>query len=121
MSRHVLIVEDEENIVESLTFLLKREQFEVTSVLDGARAIETLQSGRPDLMILDVMLPGADGFDVLRTIRSRPELENLPVVMLTARMQQQDRRLAEEIGVNAFITKPFSNAEVVSVVKSLLS
>lgn len=120
MSRHVLIVEDEENIVESLSFLLKREGFQVTSVLDGAQAMERIGAGRPDLLILDVMLPGVDGFEILRTIRSQPEIADLPVVMLTARMQQQDRRLAEEIGVNAFVTKPFSNANVVSIVKDLL-
>lgn len=121
MSGHVLIVEDEQNIVESLSFLLKREDFKVTSILDGAQALESIGVDRPDLLILDVMLPGADGFEILRTIRSRPELADLPVVMLTARMQQQDRRLAEQIGVNAFVTKPFSNAEVVSIVKRLLS
>lgn len=120
MSRHVLIVEDEENIVESLSFLLKREGFRVTSVLDGAQAMDRIGAGRPDLLILDVMLPGVDGFEILRTIRSQPEIADLPVVMLTARMQQQDRRLAEEIGVNAFVTKPFSNANVISIVKDLL-
>lgn len=120
MSRHVLIVEDEENIVESLSFLLRREGFQVTSVLDGGQAIESIDTDRPDLLILDVMLPGVDGFEILRTIRSKPDIKDLPVVMLTARMQQQDRRQAEEIGVNAFVTKPFSNAKVVSIVKSLM-
>ncbi|MCT8970528.1 response regulator transcription factor [Microbaculum marinisediminis] len=119
MPRHVLIVEDEENIVESLSFLLEREGFEVTSVLDGAQALDRIEEGHPDLLILDVMLPGIDGFEILRTIRANAALKALPVVMLTAKMQQQDRRTAEAIGVNAFVTKPFSNAEVVSIVKSL--
>jgi CheY-like chemotaxis protein len=119
VGRHVLIVEDEENIVESLSFLLEREGFEVTSVLDGAQAIARIRENRPDLLILDVMLPGVDGFEILRAIRSNEATRALPVVMLTAKMQQQDRRTAEAIGVNAFVTKPFSNAEVVSIVKSL--
>lgn len=119
MSRHVLIVEDEENIVESLSFLLEREGYDVKSVLDGSRALAHLQERLPDLLILDVMLPGVDGFEILRSIRADESLETLPVIMLTAKMQQQDRRTAEEIGVNAFVTKPFSNAEVISIVKSL--
>lgn len=119
LSRHVLIVEDEENIVESLSFLLEREGYDVKSVLDGSRALAHLQERLPDLLILDVMLPGVDGFEILRSIRADESLETLPVIMLTAKMQQQDRRTAEEIGVNAFVTKPFSNAEVISIVKSL--
>lgn len=121
MSRHVLIVEDEENIVESLSFLLEREGYRVTSVLDGAQAVPRIEASRPDLLILDVMLPGLDGFEILRAIRSDAALAQLPVIMLTAKMQQQDRRTAEEIGVNAFVTKPFSNAEVISIVKRLSS
>ncbi len=121
MSRHVLIVEDEENIVESLSFLLEREGYRVTSVLDGAQALPQIEAGRPDVLILDVMLPGLDGFEILRAIRSDAAFSDLPVIMLTAKMQQQDRRTAEEIGVNAFVTKPFSNAEVVSIVKRLSS
>jgi CheY-like chemotaxis protein len=120
VSRHVLIVEDEENIVESLTFLLQREGMRTTSVFDGAQAIGAIERLRPDVLILDVMLPGIDGLEILRKIRSTPRMRDLPVVMLTARMQQQDRRRAEEIGVNAFVTKPFSNAEVVMTVKRLM-
>lgn len=116
-----MIVEDEENIVESLSFLLEREGFKVTAVLDGAQALNRIEADRPDLLILDVMLPGINGFEILRKIRSNGDLKDLPVVMLTAKMQQQDRRTAEEIGVNAFVTKPFSNAEVVSTVKRLAS
>jgi len=119
VNRHVLIVEDEENIVESLSFLLEREGFKVTSVLDGAQALSGIKTTRPDLLILDVMLPGVDGFEILRAIRSDPAHKDLPVIMLTAKMQQQDRRTAESIGVSAFVTKPFSNADVVATVKSL--
>ncbi len=117
----VLIVEDEVNIVESLSFLLEREGFEVTSVLDGAQALSFIDENRPDLLILDVMLPGVDGYEILRKIRANAKLKDMPVVMLTAKMQQHDRRTAEQIGVNAFVTKPFSNAEVVSIVKNLSS
>jgi two-component system, OmpR family, response regulator len=118
--RRVLIVEDEENIVESLTFLLQREGLVVASVADGTAALREIGAAPPDLLILDVMLPGADGFEILRTIRADPRTADLPVLMLTARMQQKDRRLAEKIGVNAFVTKPFANAEVVGAVLGLM-
>ena len=121
MSRHVLIVEDEENIVESLSFLLERETFLNIQCIARSSPVPRIEASRPDLLILDVMLPGLDGFEILRAIRSDAALEQLPVIMLTAKMQQQDRRTAEEIGVNAFVTKPFSNAEVISIVKRLSS
>lgn len=117
--KHVLIAEDEPHIVESLSFILSREGFEVTSAADGEAAFQSLSDNRPDLMILDVMLPKMNGFDVLRQVRAHPRLHTLPVIMLTAKGQAQDRRTAESIGANAFITKPFSNKDVVESVRRL--
>jgi CheY-like chemotaxis protein len=117
----VLIAEDEPHIVESLSFLLSREGFDVSSAADGEAAFACLEEDPPDLMILDVMLPRMNGFEVLRRVRADPRLKALPVIMLTAKGQHQDRRRAEEIGADAFITKPFSNREVVDRVRALVA
>lgn len=115
----ILIVEDEPNIIESLTFLLERAGHVVTSVRDGALAMEQVVTLAPDLVILDVMLPNRSGFDILRDIGALP---NSPkVLMLTAKGQARDRHTAEEIGVDKFMTKPFSNTEIVDTVNALLA
>src|SRR5690349_17229842 len=91
MAQRVLIVEDEPHIVESLTFVLGREGFDVTSVLDGEAAVERLRHNPPDLMILDVMIPRLNGFEVLKLAKSDPGLQRIPVIVLTAKGQVQDR------------------------------
>lgn len=115
----VLIVEDEPNIVESLSFILQRADFDVDTALDGTEALRRLHRQTFSALILDLMLPGISGFDVLRSVRSDKALENLPVIVLTAKGQAADRRAAEATGATAFITKPFSNAEVVERVRQL--
>ena len=120
MALRVLIVEDEPHIVESLTFVLGREGYAVTSVLDGEAAVERLRHDPPDLMILDVMIPRLNGFEVLKLAKSDPALKRIPVIVLTAKGQAQDRRLAEEIGSDGFMTKPFSNREIVARVRQLI-
>lgn len=119
MAARVLIAEDEPNIVESLSFLLRREGLEVTAVLDGEETLRVLQADTPDIVILDVMLPSLDGFSILKQVRADPRLKALRVIVLTAKGQAQDRRTAEEIGADAFITKPFSNKDVVEHVRRL--
>lgn len=120
MTTRVLIAEDEAHIVESLTFILGRAGYEVHSVADGEAALLRLRGkDRPDLMILDVMLPRRNGFEVLKAVRSDPRLQAIPVLMLTAKAQPHDRALALEIGVDAYVTKPFSNQDVVDQVRRL--
>lgn len=119
MPKRVLVAEDEPNIVESLRFLLRRAGFDVTSVLDGEAALVELRARPPDLLILDLMLPGRNGFEVLKAVKSDAALRALPVLILTAKGQPQDRRRAEEIGVESFMTKPFSNREIVDEVQRL--
>ena len=116
----VLIVEDEPHIIESLSFVLGREGFLVSSALDGEAAVEVLRRDPPDLVILDVMLPRLNGFEVLKLAKSDPALKSIPVIVLTAKGQQQDRRLAEEIGSDGFMTKPFSNRDVIDNVRRLI-
>ena len=119
MTTRVLIAEDEPNIVESLAFLLRREGCDVVSALDGDAALAELRRLAPDLVILDLMLPGRNGFEVLKAIKTDPALRSVPVLVLTAKGQPQDRRRAEEIGVEAFMTKPFSNRAIVDEVRRL--
>lgn len=119
MAARILIAEDEANIAESLSFILGREGHAVVTVPDGEAALRKLRGELPDLLILDVMLPGLNGFEVLKTIRSDARLRSLPVIVLTAKTQQHDRELAEAIGVDAYLTKPFSNRDIVQQVRRL--
>lgn len=119
MTKSVLIIEDEPNIVESLTFLLERAGFSVASETDGSKALARIADDAPDVVILDVMLPNRSGFDILRDLRLRGQ--SAPkVLMLTAKGQTRDQQMAEDIGVDVFMTKPFANAEVVARVRSLV-
>ncbi len=119
MAKHVLLVEDEPNIIEAIRFILSRDGWTVETHANGATAVETVRSKAPDVLILDAMLPGRSGFDILKELREIPETEGLPVLMLTARGQAKDRQLAEHYGVSHFMTKPFSNSEVLETVRRL--
>jgi DNA-binding response OmpR family regulator len=119
MATRVLIAEDEPNIVESLSFVLRRAGYDVTSVLDGEAALAELRARQPALMILDLMLPRLNGFEVLKAVKADPALRGMPVLILTAKGQTQDRRRAQEIGVDAFMTKPFSNRDIMDEVRRL--
>lgn len=119
MGGHVLLIEDEPNIIEAIRFILSREGWHVDVHSDGQTAVEAIAQRTPDIVILDVMLPNRSGYEILGDLRADPETEALPVLMLTARGQKQDRELAEQMGVSRFMTKPFSNAEVLSSVREL--
>ncbi len=119
MATRILIAEDEPNIVESLSFVLEREGFEVSAVFDGESALERLRSDPPDVMILDLMLPRRNGFEVLKEVKASATLRAIPVVVLTAKGQAHDRRMAEGLGVDGFMTKPFSNRALVELVRRL--
>lgn len=120
MGGHVLLIEDEPNIIEAIRFILSRDGWNVDVHSDGKTAVEAVSRRAPDLVILDVMLPNRSGFDILGELRANPGTEALPVLMLTARGQKQDRELAERLGVSRFMTKPFSNAEVLTSVRELV-
>lgn len=120
MSGKVLLIEDEPNIVEAMRFLLQREGWDVQAHHDGADAVDVVEREEPDLVVLDVMLPGKSGFDILNELRAKEKTSQLPVLMLTARGQSRDRAMAENAGVSRFMTKPFSNSEVLTAVRDLL-
>ncbi|MDF1721549.1 MAG: response regulator [Minwuia sp.] len=119
LGARILIAEDEPNIVELLTFVLQRAGCEIRSVSDGEAAIAEIRRDPPDVLLLDLMLPRKDGYEVLKAVRGSATHAALPVVMLTAKGQEKDRKVAESLGVDVFITKPFSNQEVVDSVLKL--
>ncbi len=119
MTKRVLLAEDEPNIVESVSFLLRRAGFEVTVETDGRRALDAALADMPDILVLDVMLPEVDGYEVLRQLRADQRGAALPILMLTAKGQREDREIAIRSGADRFITKPFANAELVAAVKQL--
>ena len=119
MSKQVLLIEDEPNIIEAISFILSRDGWSVKTHSNGADAVEMVKERRPDVLILVVMLPGKSGYDILRELRDDPDINGLPVLMLTARGQTKDREIAERAGCDAFMTKPFSNADVLETVRAL--
>ncbi len=119
MTKSVLLAEDEPNIVESIRFLLQRAGFEVMVATDGRQALEMALAQRPTVLVLDLMLPEMDGYEVLRKLRADPAGETLPVLILTAKGQRVDRETALENGADQFMTKPFANAEIVAAVSEL--
>jgi len=116
MEKTVLIVDDEKNIVDILSFNLKREGFEVVPAYDGKSALEQYSLKRPDLILLDVMLPVIDGFEVCRRIREKDR--KTPIIMLTAREEETDKVLGLDLGADDYITKPFSIRELQARVRA---
>lgn len=119
LAQHVLLIEDEPNIAEAIRFLLTRNGLRVSHAAEGAAALVLLRQDPPDLVILDHMLPGMSGLEILTAIRAAPESRDLPVMMLTAR--GRDREMAERAGADRFMTKPFSNAEILAEIRVMLA
>jgi DNA-binding response OmpR family regulator len=120
MAKRVLVVDDEPNIVLSLRFLMEREGFEVEVAPTGEAALEALGQRPADLVLLDVMMPALDGFEVCRRIRSNPAWADAKVVMLTAKGREVERDKGLALGADAYVTKPFSTRELVARVKEML-
>jgi len=115
--RKILVVDDEERMVRFIRLNLEHDGFRVSEAFDGRQALEQLRTEAPDLILLDVMMPGLDGFEVLQMIR---EVSKIPVLMLTAKGEEDDRVRGLELGADDYITKPFSPRELVSRVKAVL-
>jgi phosphate regulon transcriptional regulator PhoB len=118
--RHILIVEDEADLVELISYNFKKEGFNVDSAMDGETALSKIKKGRYDLVVLDLMLPGIQGMELCRILRSDPKTETLPIIMLTAKGEEVDKILGLEMGADDYITKPFSPRELVARVKAVL-
>lgn len=120
MGQHILIVDDEPNIVISLEYLMKRAGYEVAIAGDGEAALQALASRAPDLVILDVMLPKLNGFEVLQRIRGDARWKGLRVLMLTAKGRDTEVARGMTLGADAYLTKPFSTKDLVAHVQRLL-
>ena len=117
----VLVADDDADIRDLVVFKVEQLGVEVVAVGDGQAAIDTVRARRPDLAVLDVSMPGLSGIDVCRMIRAEPEIAGTPVIMLTARVQEQDVEHGFTAGADDYVTKPFSPRELVSRVQALLS
>ncbi len=120
MARSVLIVDDEPNIVISLEFLVKQAGYEARIARDGESALAAVAERLPDLILLDVMMPKRDGYDVCQTIRANPAWSSVRIIMLTARGREIDREKGFALGVDDYVTKPFSTREVVELIRHYL-
>lgn len=116
----VFIVEDEEDIIELISFNLKREGYNVDVATDGDDAIDTIPQIIPDLILLDLMLPGADGLEVCRSVRKNARTENIPIIMVTAKGEESDIVAGLELGADDYISKPFSMKVLVARIRSVL-
>ncbi len=120
MGKTVLIVDDEPSLIVALQFLLEENGFETRVAFSGEEALESIAAHRPDLVLLDIMLPAVDGFEVCRRIRENPETRDIRIVLLSALGGQAHITRGMDLGADAYITKPFSNAELLSRIRELL-
>ncbi len=120
MTKTVLVVDDEPNIVLSLEFLMTQAGYEVRVARDGNEALESVVEKTPDLILLDLMIPGRDGYDVCQTLRRSEEWAAIPIIMLTAKGREVEKEKGLALGANEYVTKPFSTTELTQRVKELL-
>jgi len=120
MTRRILIADDEPNIVVSLEYLMKREGHAVSVARDGREALAAIRRDRPDLVLLDVMMPAMSGFDVCQAVRADPALAGVRILMLTAKGRDTDLAKGTALGADAYMTKPFSTQELAARVRELL-
>jgi DNA-binding response OmpR family regulator len=120
MSKRVLVADDEPNIVISLEFLMKREGHAVSVARDGPSALEAIRTGKPDLVLLDVMMPGLSGFEVCQAVRADEALAGVKILMLSAKGRDTDIAKGQAMGADAYMTKPFSTKELAEKVRELL-
>ncbi|MFS0753902.1 response regulator [Noviherbaspirillum sp. 1P10PC] len=121
MSARILIVDDEPNIVLSLEFLMEQAGFEVAVAEDGEAALAQLAAFRPDLVLLDIMLPRLNGYEVCQRLRANPDWSGIKVVMLSAKGRELEVSKGLALGADAYVTKPFSTRELIALVQNLLA
>ncbi|KIH77368.1 twitching motility two-component system response regulator PilG [Geoalkalibacter ferrihydriticus] len=119
--KKILIVEDEESLLKLESILLTSKGYEVRGVANGRAALEGLEEDMPDLVLLDIMLPEMDGFEVCRRIKQNPVTRHIPVIMLTAKKTREDMERGREVGADCYITKPFKSAMVIETIQRYLS
>ncbi len=121
MSRNILIVEDEESLLKLESILLTTKGYMVKGAVTGPAALESIAEDPPDLVLLDIMLPGLDGFEVCRRIKTNTETRHIPVILLTAKKTPEDVAKGAEVGADEYITKPFKSARIMETIESYLA
>ena len=116
----ILVVDDEVYILHILDFILGAESYEVITATNGDQALHKVRDEKPDLVILDIMMPKLDGYETCRMIKSDPATSQIPVILLTAKGREIDQRLGKEVGANDYITKPFSPTKLIDRVQAIL-
>jgi two-component system alkaline phosphatase synthesis response regulator PhoP len=116
----ILVVDDEIYIVHILDFSLGMEGYEVVTALDGEQALEKLKSEKPDLIVLDIMMPKLDGYEVCKAVKADPATKQIPVILLSAKGRNVDQKMGFEVGADDYITKPFSPRKLVERINQLL-
>lgn len=120
-SKRILIVDDEPDVASLLTLLLKSQGYEVVSAGDGQEALEKARTGHPDLLLLDIMLPKLDGYKVARMLKFDENFRHIPIIMLTAKIQEKDKNMGMEMGADAYISKPFNTPALLELIKDTLA
>lgn len=116
----ILVIDDEHDLVETLTFRLEAAGYEVVSAFDGQEGLKKVKEEKPDLILLDVMMPKMDGYQVCRMLKFDQKFKDIPIIMLTARGQLQDKNIGKDVGANEYVTKPFESADLLERIKKLL-
>ncbi|NQT21871.1 MAG: response regulator [Candidatus Omnitrophica bacterium] len=119
-SKKILVVDDERDLVDTLSFRLKSAGYEIIAAYDGQEALEKAKKENPDLIILDLMLPKMDGYKVCGLLKADTRYNKIPIILFSAKAQAEDRKLGEEVGANAYITKPFEATVLIAKIKELL-
>jgi DNA-binding response OmpR family regulator len=119
--RKVLIADDEPNIVTALEFLLKRAGYEVRSATNGEEALALVESYQPDLVLIDIMMPGKSGYEVCQRMRERPEWRHIKIVMVTAKGREAEVSKGLSLGADLYVTKPFSTQDLIAAIDRLLA
>lgn len=119
-SKKILIVDDEQDIVETLKFILEAQGYTCFCAYNGEDGLNRAKEIMPDLIILDVMMPKINGYKISRLLKYDNKYKNIPIIMVTARSQEQDKLIGEETGVNEYISKPFELEEILAIVKKYL-
>ncbi len=120
MSKEILIVDDEPNVVVPIQFLMEQQGYKVMTAERGEDALDLIYQYKPDLVLLDIMLPGIDGYEVCEIVRLNPNYRNVKIIFLTAKGREEEIAKGLALGADSYITKPFSNAELLAKVKELL-
>ena len=120
MGKRILFIEDEKSMMETMRLRLEAAGYEMIEAYDGHDGLEKARGERPDLILLDIMLPGLNGYTLCRMLKFDDEYKHIPIIMLSARAQEDDKKLGYEVGADAYITKPFNPAILLSKIRELL-